>query len=118
MSLETLGNWWMAPPLKGAYGAYLRISTTKDTFEGSELCCSAIEVNENFNTAFSWSGAGLLSLILKHILKQNVFSDLPVPQICCRGGPDRGMGTEVLQFHRWESQGLGEGSNFSPHCET
>lgn len=120
MPMETSGNWWMAPCWKEQMVLICRIRTTNGTFEAPELCCSAIEVDENFNTVFSWSGAGLLSQILKHILKQNIFSDLPVPQIYCRDASDRGMRTEgfchFVQFHWWESQGLGEGSNFSPHC--
>jgi len=56
-----------------------RISTIKETFEVLELCCSAIEVNENFNTGFLWSGTRLCPLILKHILRQKIDSDLPVP---------------------------------------
>lgn len=59
-----------------------RISTMKETFEVPELCCSAVEVNENFNTGFCWSGTKLSPSILKRILRQKSDSDLPVPQIC------------------------------------
>lgn len=59
-----------------------RISTIKETFEVPELCCSVIEVNENFNIGFHWSGSRLSPLILKHILRQKINSDIPVSQIC------------------------------------
>lgn len=59
-----------------------RTSTIKETSEVPGLCCSAVEVNENFNTGFHWSGTGLSPLDLKNILKQKIDCDLLVLQIC------------------------------------